>query len=55
MARADRPAGRAAGPQACRAVTTRTDGPSLNQALGDTGALLGVFSLLVTAGLIIGS
>ncbi len=38
-----------------RAVTTRTDGPSLNQALGKTGALLGVFSLLVTAGLIIGS
>ncbi|MCO5316135.1 MAG: 1,4-dihydroxy-2-naphthoate polyprenyltransferase [Solirubrobacterales bacterium] len=38
-----------------RAVTTRTDGPTLNQALADTGALLGVFSLLVTIGLLIGS
>lgn len=38
-----------------RAVLTRTDGPTLNQALADTGALLGVFSLLVTIGLVIGS
>ena len=32
---------------------TRTDGPALNKALGLTGALLGVFSLLVSAGLLI--
>jgi 1,4-dihydroxy-2-naphthoate octaprenyltransferase len=32
-------------------VMTRTDGPSLNGALAKTGALLGVFALLVTAGL----
>jgi len=38
-----------------RAVVTRTDGPTLNQALADTGALLGVFSLLVTIGLVIGA
>lgn len=38
-----------------RAVATRTDGPTLNQALADTGVLLGVFSLLVTIGLLIGS
>lgn len=38
-----------------RTVTTRTDGPSLNVALGQTGALLGAFSLLVAAGLVIGS
>ena len=37
-----------------RAVATRTDGPSLNRALADTGALLGAFSILVAAGLIIG-
>lgn len=36
-----------------RIVATRTDGPSLNEALGATGALLGVFSLLVTIGLLI--
>jgi 1,4-dihydroxy-2-naphthoate octaprenyltransferase len=36
-----------------RAVITRTDGPSLNAALAGTGALLGAFSLLVGAGLVI--
>jgi 1,4-dihydroxy-2-naphthoate octaprenyltransferase len=36
-----------------RAVLTRTDGPALNGALAGTGALLGVFSLLVAAGLVI--
>jgi 1,4-dihydroxy-2-naphthoate octaprenyltransferase len=36
-----------------RAVLTRTDGPALNGALAGTGALLGVFSLLVSAGLLI--
>ena len=36
-----------------RAVLTRTDGPSLNAALAGTGALLGAFSLLVGAGLLI--
>ena len=36
-----------------RAVLTRTDGPSLNGALAGTGALLGVFSLLVSLGLVI--
>jgi 1,4-dihydroxy-2-naphthoate octaprenyltransferase len=39
---------RAAGP-----VLNRTDGPALNGALAGTGALLGVFSLLVSAGLLI--
>jgi 1,4-dihydroxy-2-naphthoate octaprenyltransferase len=34
-------------------VRTRTDGPSLNQALAGTGALLGVFSLLLSAGLVL--
>jgi len=34
-------------------VLTRTDGPSLNGALAGTGALLGVFSLTVSAGLLI--
>jgi 1,4-dihydroxy-2-naphthoate octaprenyltransferase len=38
-----------------RAVMTRTDGPSLNAALAATGALLGAFSLLVSAGLLIAS
>ena len=38
-----------------RAVRTRTDGPSLNGALAGTGALLGVLSLLVAAGLLIGA
>ncbi|HYH62219.1 MAG TPA: 1,4-dihydroxy-2-naphthoate polyprenyltransferase [Solirubrobacterales bacterium] len=36
------------------AVRTRTDGPSLNGALAGTGALLGVFSLLLSAGLVLG-
>ena len=36
-----------------RAVRTRTDGPALNGALAGTGALLGAFSLLLTAGLLI--
>ncbi|HXS33982.1 MAG TPA: 1,4-dihydroxy-2-naphthoate polyprenyltransferase, partial [Solirubrobacterales bacterium] len=38
-----------------RAMTNRTDGPSLNGALAGTGALLAVFSLLVSAGLLLGS
>ena len=38
-----------------RAVRTRTDGPALNAALAGTGALLGFFSLLVAAGLLIAS
>ena len=33
--------------------STRTDGPSLNAALAGTGALLGVFSLLLAVGLLI--
>jgi 1,4-dihydroxy-2-naphthoate octaprenyltransferase len=36
-----------------RAMTNRTDGPSLNGALAGTGALLAVFSLLVSAGLLL--
>jgi 1,4-dihydroxy-2-naphthoate octaprenyltransferase len=36
-----------------RAVMTRTDGPALNGALAGTGAVLGVFSLVVSAGLLI--
>jgi len=36
-----------------RAVLTRTDGPALNGALAGTGALLGVFSLLVSLGFVI--
>jgi 1,4-dihydroxy-2-naphthoate octaprenyltransferase len=36
-----------------RAVLTRTDGPALNGALAATGALLGIFSLLVSIGLLI--
>jgi 1,4-dihydroxy-2-naphthoate polyprenyltransferase len=36
-----------------RAVLTRSDGPALNGALAGTGALLGVFSLTVSAGLLI--
>jgi 1,4-dihydroxy-2-naphthoate octaprenyltransferase len=36
-----------------QAVLTRTDGPALNAALAQTGAVLGVFSLLVSAGLLI--
>jgi 1,4-dihydroxy-2-naphthoate polyprenyltransferase len=36
-----------------RAVLDRTDGPALNGALAGTGALLGVFSLLLSGGLLI--
>jgi 1,4-dihydroxy-2-naphthoate polyprenyltransferase len=36
-----------------RTMSNRTDGPALNAALAGTGALLGVFSLLVSAGLLI--
>jgi 1,4-dihydroxy-2-naphthoate polyprenyltransferase len=35
------------------AVMTRTDGPALNGALAGTGALLAVFSLLLTVGLLL--
>ncbi len=38
---------------AARPVLTRTDGPALNGALAATGRLLGVFSVLVSAGLVI--
>ena len=38
-----------------RAMSNRTDGPALNGALAATGALLAVFSLLVSAGLLISS
>src|SRR5262249_36911336 len=34
-------------------VTSRTDGPSLNGALAGTGRLLALFSLLVSAGLLV--
>jgi 1,4-dihydroxy-2-naphthoate octaprenyltransferase len=36
-------------------VRTRTDGPSLNGVLAGTGAVVGVFSLLVSAGLLFAS
>jgi 1,4-dihydroxy-2-naphthoate polyprenyltransferase len=36
-----------------RVIGERTDGPALNGALAATGAVLGVYSLLVTAGLLI--
>jgi 1,4-dihydroxy-2-naphthoate polyprenyltransferase len=36
-----------------RLMSNRTDGPSLNAALAATGALLGVFSLLVSLGLLL--
>ncbi len=36
-----------------RTMSSRTDGPALNAALAGTGALLGAFSLLVSAGLVI--
>jgi len=36
-----------------RAMSNRTDGPALNGALAGTGAVLGVFSLLVSIGLLI--
>jgi 1,4-dihydroxy-2-naphthoate polyprenyltransferase len=38
-----------------RAVLTHTDGPALNGALAGTGALLGVFSLAASAGLLLAS
>ncbi len=38
-----------------RTMAERRDGPALNGALAGTGALLGVFSLLVTIGLLISS
>jgi len=38
-----------------RITANRTDGPSLNGALAATGTLLGAFSLLVSAGLLIAS
>jgi hypothetical protein len=34
-------------------MSNRTDGPALNRALAQTGALLAAFSLLVSAGLLI--
>ncbi len=40
-------------PPLWRTVATRTDGPSLNAALADTGRLLGVFSLLLAAGILL--
>jgi 1,4-dihydroxy-2-naphthoate polyprenyltransferase len=36
-----------------RTMSSRTDGPALNSALAATGALLGAFSLLVSAGLLL--
>lgn len=36
-----------------RTMSRRSDGPSLNAALAQTGALLGAFSLLVSAGLLL--
>jgi 1,4-dihydroxy-2-naphthoate polyprenyltransferase len=36
-----------------RTMSSRTDGPALNAALAATGALLGAFSLLVSAGLLL--
>ncbi|HWM64683.1 MAG TPA: 1,4-dihydroxy-2-naphthoate polyprenyltransferase [Solirubrobacterales bacterium] len=36
-----------------RAMSSRTDGPALNAALAQTGALLGAFSLLVSLGLLL--
>jgi 1,4-dihydroxy-2-naphthoate octaprenyltransferase len=40
---------------ALRPVLERTDGPALNAALAATGRLLGAFSLLVSAGLLLGA
>jgi 1,4-dihydroxy-2-naphthoate octaprenyltransferase len=37
-------------PPLVRTVWTRTDGPSLNRALADSGRLVAVFSLLLAAG-----
>jgi 1,4-dihydroxy-2-naphthoate octaprenyltransferase len=38
-----------------RTMSNRSDGPALNQALAQTGALLGAFSLLVSVGLLLAS
>jgi 1,4-dihydroxy-2-naphthoate octaprenyltransferase len=38
-----------------RTMSSRTDGPSLNRALAETGVLLGAFSLLVSIGLLLAS
>jgi 1,4-dihydroxy-2-naphthoate polyprenyltransferase len=38
-----------------RTMSNRSDGPALNQALARTGALLGAFSVLVSAGLLLAS
>ena len=38
-----------------RAMSNRTDGPALNAALAQTGAVLAAFSLLVAVGLLIAS
>jgi 1,4-dihydroxy-2-naphthoate polyprenyltransferase len=40
-------------PPLVRTVSSRTDGPSLNQALARCGALLALFSLLLSAGLLL--
>jgi 1,4-dihydroxy-2-naphthoate polyprenyltransferase len=40
-------------PSLVRTVSTRTDGPSLNAALARCGVLLGLFSLLLAAGLLV--
>jgi 1,4-dihydroxy-2-naphthoate octaprenyltransferase len=40
-------------PSLWRTVARRTDGPSLNGALADTGRLLGLFSLLLAAGILL--
>ena len=37
----------------CRTVRSRTDGPSLNAALAGTGGLLALFSLLLSAGILL--
>jgi 1,4-dihydroxy-2-naphthoate polyprenyltransferase len=36
-----------------RAVGTRADGPALNAALAQTGAVLAAFSVLLSAGLLV--
>jgi 1,4-dihydroxy-2-naphthoate octaprenyltransferase len=41
------------GPPIMRTVATRKDGPSLNAALAGTGRLLGVYALLLSAGLLL--
>ena len=40
-------------PPVRRAVATRTDGPALNAALARTGMLLALFSVLLSAGLLL--